>query len=116
MKAIVTVALLLGLCGSASAQPNEKFNILGAGTSSCGTWRADRAVPDSAGAMVDESWLTGYLTGFNRWTRGNEHNITGATDYQGEMAAMDDYCRLHPLDTIEDAAEALIVILITQKS
>ena len=114
--ACALVLLVHGACAAqTAAKPGDNFTILGVGTESCGAWRADRVDPNGPESMADMAWIGGYITGFNRYTGGTEHNISGETDMQGILAGMDDYCRGHPLDSVETAAEILIDDLLMRK-
>jgi hypothetical protein len=80
------------------------------GMKSCETWVKNRAEQPvhSLSTMVDNAWLTGYLSGVAvarniDFLRGVDENII--------MSWMDNYCSNHPLDLIGYAADALSIEL-----
>lgn len=111
MKWLAITIALTPILASAPAVAKQNYHILGTGTISCGRWTEDRA--NDVLHASDVTWLQGYLTAFNRW--GPEQpvgDITRGTDQAGMGAAMDNYCSLHPLETVNDAASALILLLV----
>jgi hypothetical protein len=88
----------------------KAFMVHGEGAVSCGAWAADRReghwYPESA-------WILGYLTAYNRYVW-KKTDIAEGTDSDGIAAWMDGYCVAHPLDTIADGAQQLIVALIAR--
>jgi hypothetical protein len=98
---LVAVLSLDLMIGSAHAQ---KFLAAGAGVGSCGTWTTDRRYPNSASALIDASWVLGFLSGIGY--AGIGVNPLNKMDYQGIAAWIDDYCHDHPIDPIARAAAA----------
>jgi hypothetical protein len=86
-----------------AAGPNAKFTVLGVGNSSCGSWLAVRRTQSSE-AQFYETWVQGYITGYNRWNAIGINNIASGIDPEGIFASIDKYCIAHPLDDIEDGA------------
>ena len=91
----------------------EQGRIYGVGANSCGQWTESRRTNDVAARLSQTNWLGGSLSALNIWlprarlppTNGN---LAGATDMNGLMAWMDEYCRTHPLDAGADATAALV--------
>jgi hypothetical protein len=101
--ALAAIALLIS-AAPALAQ-NGKFNSIGAGNYSCGTWTAERRDPYSRlGSFQDEQWVLGFLSGIGYM--GAEANPLNGTDAQGVLAWIDNYCWVHPLEEISGAAKA----------
>jgi hypothetical protein len=99
------LALVLGLMISISAPVvADTVDVMGAGRSSCGTWMADRAAR-GIGAMNDESWVAGYLSGAAVY---NASNLLNGVDGNAVWAWMDNYCRAHPLVSINGTVDAFI--------
>jgi hypothetical protein len=98
-------ALILGIPGLCAA---KDVSIVGAGYASCGKWSAQPK--SSVGYLEQQEWLWGYVSGFNYFVQGNG-NVGGGTDGYGMSAWVDGYCAKHPLETVFQAANALIVQL-----
>jgi hypothetical protein len=107
--ALAIAALPLG----GAAEPTPTFHALGPGNMSCGTWaeyRRDGGMP----AIAVQDWVAGYLTAYNEWVA-PDGNISGGTDNDGLAAWIDNYCQLHPLDNVAQAASALVAALKARK-
>jgi hypothetical protein len=106
-RLIGSAGLLLLLSGTTfPAATGTVYTHYGHGMQSCGSWLQARKEP----GRTDPSyiaWLSGYMTAFNRW-RADEGNIASDTDMAGLIGWIDNFCRREPLDTISDAAEALL--------
>ena len=87
------------------------YLILGEGTVSCGEWIERRARPEGDTLrFISEVWVRGFLTGMNSSLAFIDHKLswTGKdTDPAGNNLWLDNYCRLHPLTHLGDAAGAL---------
>lgn len=77
----------------------------GVGNSSCGTWVSDRRHPNGADALMDESWVLGFLSGIG-FEAGPELSPLRGTDPNGVWAWVDNYCSANPLKDIAEAAAA----------
>lgn len=88
---------------------------LGTGGESCGTWISHRRTPLGLENLVDQSWVVGYLTGYNQWGAGNG-DVSENTDSRGMMVWIDQYCIAHPLDLLGDAATKLVLVLELHRS
>jgi hypothetical protein len=82
------------------------FRIKGAGAESCGTWVAE--IGTNPGARENHQWVLGYVTAFNRFGLGTDADVSKGADPPGLIAWIDNYCRTHPLDTVETGAARLI--------
>ena len=102
---MITVALAL-----ASALPAHAYTVLSPGTASCGQWISDHNYASGTNLHAEESWVAGYLSGYNRFVPGNG-NITTSIDSAGWTAWITNYCRDKPLVPIVKAADALIIEL-----
>jgi hypothetical protein len=100
LLAVLTVALMTGFAEDARA-----YNQIGAGAASCGTWLEDRRDPRSSMALIDISWVTGFLSGIGFTSVGSADPMRGM-DVAGISAWIDNYCRAHPIKHISDAAGA----------
>jgi hypothetical protein len=54
--------------------------------------------------------VQGYITAYNEWAFQGP-DVTGGTDADGVFAWMDNYCALHPLDSVAVAIRRLITTL-----
>jgi hypothetical protein len=101
-------------------KPVRTLTTYGVGNSSCGTWTQDRATAanakanargdpmDRLSALTDETWVTGFVSGYSHGASLKD------TDGDALAAFMDNYCQVHPLDTIATAAAALVTDLAQQ--
>ncbi len=92
---------------SAKAKP---YDVVGPGAISCGSWLDARRQPEQALALSDSDWVLGYITAYNEYVAGDGH-IDRGTDAEGIDAWIDKYCLARPLDTVADAARALVKAL-----
>lgn len=117
---VAGIALLLHLSGrlSAAADLKGNFEIYGPGTKTCGTYttiyplRQTDAPPLFADTVYDEirSWVLGYLSMYNEKTD-RLNSILGNSDPNAVGAWLYNYCQLHPLESVHDAMQPLIVAL-----
>ena len=92
---------------------NGKYEILGIGAKkgSCGVYVREK---DAEVRRWDESWLTGYITGFNR-------GKPGKADYSNGIAAnglvqwIENYCKQNPLSSFSSAVDELLEEIGTKK-
>jgi len=109
--AIVALTFVAGAPALAAPDKAGVIEVLGAGTRSCGSWTADHQSRDGDDKkFVDDSWVMGYVTGFNSWGSGT-NDASGNIDNNGLLAWVTNYCASNPLDTVSQAASALIVAL-----
>jgi hypothetical protein len=103
---------LAALTVSAPAHATHPIVVLGYGTESCGRWIDNRARRNDDGIagfawFRTSAWVQGYLTA----SESDLPKIFGPirqTDADGIDAWVDSYCQVHPLNTINDAASALV--------
>jgi hypothetical protein len=97
LACLVALGTAIPVCNAAD------FQMLGAGTSSCGSWTASRRHPNSAAAIMYEAWVLGFLSGVGSVAAARVDPLEGL-DYNAVDGWVDNYCRDHPLDRIEGAA------------
>lgn len=86
---------------------NGQFAALG--TKSCGMYidqRKAAAWPDT----VSRAWIAGYLTAYNRLVP-DTYNIIGNSDLESVTLWLENYCRAHPLNDLDDAMNRLVIEL-----
>jgi len=82
----------------------------GSGGKSCGTWIEDeRGDNNSAIHSMDMGWVLGFLSATNL---GVDVEILKNIDVDSFKAWIDNYCSLHPLDSIGEATIALSVEIV----
>ena len=99
--AIVSL-VALSLTGEAAAQ---QVHIAGVGMGSCGVWAEARRLNK---AEMLEQWVVGFLSGVAVGAAGKLDPLHG-TDFQGVISWIDNYCSVHPLKQVSDAAQGLMV-------
>jgi hypothetical protein len=110
-KTLLLTVLTAGLMTGSAEDALARYTAIGAGLDSCGTWTSDRRSPWSADAMQEEQWVLGFLTAIgytgntNPGAEGNQNPLKGM-DANGVWAWIDNYCRVNPIERIEDAAAA----------
>jgi hypothetical protein len=105
---LLAVAIMIAARLQTSAQVNEARMIFGQGMSSCGTWTQARQ-QRSVTAGLSAQWVAGYLSGINMDPA--SPNALAATDFDGLMGWIDNYCISHPLEVIANAAYQLEMVL-----
>jgi hypothetical protein len=80
------------------------YNIIGAGSSSCGKYTS--FAEDSAQQHVHVEWALGYLTAFYALSSGGHAAIRPLREIDGWAARgwLNNYCKQHPLDDFALAA------------
>ena len=118
MKSLITLAVLLGIWGCGyvllgaqqRTQPGTYVRF-GLGLESCGRWVTERARESRVASEMD-TWVAGYVTGYAA-----AEISPGRTMLLTDVAALnvwvDNYCRLHPLEKVADAALKLATELLT---
>src|ERR1700732_2184894 len=81
--------------------------VLGQGNVSCGSW-LNNGKGDDAQASNRTAWVLGYVTAFNQYGSKPEGDVSGGKDTEVLMVRIDDHCRLHPLDNLYNASDALV--------
>ena len=115
-RAIAAIFAILAYPAQTLAAPDSKgsFAVLGYGTNSCGTWTSEHQLKNDY-AFAQNQWLLGYVTSFNAWSPGTS-NASGDTDNAGLLEWVNNYCSQHPLNSISDAAAALMLALYIKQS
>jgi len=113
----LALAILLGASAlpanaGSSNDGSANFVIRGAGGYPCGQWVHDH---ESSGrdarklAQIDEAWLSGFLTGYNKWGGGGREDVLDNSEDISEATSwVTNYCETHSSDSIQTAASALI--------
>jgi hypothetical protein len=108
---ILAVALITGGVAAAHA-----YTFMGTGTDTCGSWTANRAENAKPGPLTSGSlralqqaeWIVGFLSGIGAMGETKGFNPLNGIDGAGVRAWFDNYCREHPLETIDDAGHAFL--------
>jgi hypothetical protein len=93
---------------SASAQLQKQLSIYGAGSQSCGTWSTDTRFRGDR-----QSWVLGFVSAYNFYAPGD--TAVNPPDNGAITGWMDSYCAAHPLESVVNAALALITELRQQR-
>jgi hypothetical protein len=96
------LACLVAAIGLAPAGNARAYQAIGPGVASCGTWTADRRMPHSSIAHIDESWVLGFLSALG-WRAENGDDPLRGLDSNAVAGWIDNYCQAHPLDDIATA-------------
>jgi len=102
------VVALLGSVGQ-GADSKGHYQILGRGTTSCGSYLEARRTRDVS-FLAYEAWLTGYVTAVNL-ASANTEDISRGTDLDGLLGWLDNWCQTHPTSSYASASEALVSFL-----
>jgi hypothetical protein len=110
MRYVALVILMLcGVTTTANAD-DGKVTIFGWGNDSCGKWLASASGSDER--YVYTSWILGWVSAAEYY--GVDGKLRD-TDADAMEAWVDNYCHKRPLESIESAAEALIIALAKHK-
>lgn len=90
-----------------SAEP-EPLMGLGFGAESCGTYVENRRVPDKLYDSQIFTWLSGYVSAYNRYS--GKSQVKRALNYDSVLVYLDKYCREHPISSISIGIDELIDI------
>jgi hypothetical protein len=113
VSGLVAAALLSGLVvETATTSAARNFTALGHGNNSCGEWLA--GIPSSH--LVMQSWVLGFVSAYNVYGPDSSGNLTAGTDSNGLFAWVDNYCQTHPLDSLAQAADQLVITLRLRRS
>lgn len=105
-----TVLVLLQLSVTTALEDVPSYyddTITSLGTPSCGAWTKHGQAKkrgDNVDALMDRSWLVGYLSGMST---GRSIDALHGTDYDSLVLWMDNYCDRHPLERISKGADEL---------
>jgi len=104
-RTLAAAAIAAVLTALAVAPAAAEVNIRG--VSSCQTWLQERA-PEGTGAVLEKSWLLGFASGLATAT-GADFWGSGENSLDNEQVFrdVDDYCKAHPANDIDDAGVAV---------
>jgi hypothetical protein len=100
----LSIAAMIAVGRGASA-----YTVIGYGGQTCGKWTQDRN-RDGLDARLDEAWLLGFISARNGLSEAG-FDITRNVDNAGLFAWVDNYCGVHPIVLIADAADRLVLYL-----
>lgn len=103
---VLVAASFYFLCASSVRAADDKFSILGEGTTSCGEWLDKRH--ETSRVIPEAAWVLGFLTAASQYHVAAAGNIAHGLDGSGVDHWIDNYCDAHPLDNIDAAASALV--------
>lgn len=103
-----SLVIAVALVASANRARAEQTAIYGF-PASCGTWTKERMAKSLAATELRD-WVLGYLSGFASSGVYPVDTLT-ASDPEGALAWVDDYCRSHPLERLVDAARAAMAAI-----
>jgi hypothetical protein len=108
LRLLLAALAVVLFTGSARAQPI--YHAIGAGVAaSCGTWTANRADRRKEPDWLHEvSWVLGFLSGAGYMGTREGFDPLRGVDAAAVQAWLDNYCRVHPLENLADAAGAFI--------
>lgn len=107
MKKLIGVAFaVLAVMGSSPVAAGEKL-YLGAGYT-CGGWTQGKNKNDAYEQIGARAYAVGYLSGANIHSSRPDLLKPGVGSVEAYMGWIDNYCRANPLDSIADAADALM--------
>jgi hypothetical protein len=107
-RAVILASIILTLSSSVSWSRDP--SILGSGYRSCGNWTSEREGKTERSYEFAQ-WILGYITAVNIYVLQYDDDVTKGADNAELLVWIDDYCRAHPLDRIEDAAEELLKVI-----
>ena len=99
IRALVVAAIML-VAASLEASAQDRI-IFGEAGTSCRTWTQARQTK-SRKAGLSAQWVAGYLSGSN--VEADHPDVLVATDFDGLMAWIENYCRANPHDLVGTAA------------
>jgi hypothetical protein len=110
---VLAIAVVVLLSGTADA--NNQYVILGAGSRPCGSWLQVRSqtLPDSA---MLQSWVLGYITSVNANVLATNEDVAGGAGPDALFSWIDNYCAAHPFDSVARASSALLESLRSKRS
>lgn len=95
----LTTGPAFGQAGWGSKPNSEILTTDGLGSGSCGTWTA-RRTQGRPHAWGYEQWLLGFLSGAGMWGKTGLDPLNNV-DANGVWAWVDNFCRDHPLTSLE---------------
>ena len=102
--ALFSAAIFFGFL---SSQVTAAEAVLGQGNILCESWIESRG-DDNPIAATRTAWVLGFVTAFNQYGFKPEGDVSGGKVTEVLMVRIDDHCRLHPLDSLYNASDALV--------
>jgi hypothetical protein len=104
---LLSVALLSVCVASAvAADKSGTYTIFSMGTKSCGEV-VSQFKEDGQEKWNNSVWIAGYLTAINQYVV-KQKKIAAGTEPEGWNLWVNNYCAENPLDSLADAANALV--------
>ncbi len=103
-KLIIGLVLLVWPVASCVA---DQATILGPNRVSCGRW-LELQKNDVPRTLSLQGWILGYLSGVNASGVETTADFLKGIDQEAIMKWMDNYCTVHPLDSVSAATRQLI--------
>lgn len=111
---LLAAVVAISLSAAPAAEESQQATIFGLGNNSCGKWTSAK-LEGGWPRIAHHAWLSGFLSGINVQRRNSYSDLTDGRDMDGMSAWVDNYCAKHPLDTVAQAGDALIVELMIRK-
>jgi hypothetical protein len=87
----------------------QAYSTIGHGAATCATWLDDQREAEVS-KFTANAWLAGYLSGYSRYTS-DLIDVIDRLEPQARENWVNAYCRNHPLDSVHEAADQLILEL-----
>lgn len=97
------ILALTAFIGSAAAQQQSTYSLIGQGSISCKAWAAGRHEESTLGP---EQWILGFLSGAGFYGGPAGLDPLKGMDAKTVLAWVDKYCQGRPLDTLATASAA----------
>ena len=112
---LIRMLRIAGLCAIAiwpAAAPAAEYTTLAYGGITCENWASVRA-SKPADAAVYEAWILGFVSAYNAFVFKGP-NVAAGSDFDTLRDMIDDFCKQHPKDDLDSAAQALIKALLAK--
>jgi hypothetical protein len=110
-KHTIAMGLVLAATTITIASAEQRISsMIGAGSESCGSWTANRrggSIARLSARVQNQQWLFGFLSAFG--VAGKGLDPLHGMDDEGVVAWVDNYCREHPIDSIQDAGVGFVL-------
>src|ERR1700694_4321877 len=106
-----TLAIATVLVAFSAFQAEARdVTVKGLGSKPCSQWTQAHQgrKPEAA---LQETWLAGFVTGFNAYGLKESKDGAAGTDLKGIVSSISSYCSAHPSDDLFKAAVALVLDL-----
>ncbi len=114
----MTARLGLLLCGAArlalfaAPAPAAEYTTLAYGGIKCEAWANVRSGKPNE-AAVYEAWILGFVSAYNAFVFKGP-NVAAGSDFDALRGMVDDFCKAHPKDDLDSAAQWLIKELLAK--